>query len=206
MTQPGAGMINPHVAAPQTARNPGMTMPGGATASLAGVRTDGMSLGMPGQLMNETPEMTSPVNDASASNTATKAAGSQSTPKLAMEGYCAVTVIDEDKWVEGNPKFGVIHLGKLYLFSSSEKMQTFLSDPEPYTPVLNEIDVVRFFEERQVVQGKRRFGMRDPVHQRMFFFADEAAMNHFFNDYLRYTDAAIEVMSRAVADANPQSE
>ncbi len=206
MPQGGAGMFNPHVTAPQTARNSGMMMPGGATASLAGVRTDGMSLGMPGQLMNETPEMTAPANDEPANEASETAAGSQSTPKLAMEGYCAVTVIDEDKWVEGNPKFGVIHLGKLYLFSSAAKMQTFLKDPEPYTPVLNEIDVVRFFEERQVVQGKRRFGMRDPVHQRMFFFADEAAMNHFFNDYLRYTDAAIEVMSRAVADANPVSK
>ncbi|MFG0288472.1 MAG: protein-disulfide isomerase, partial [Rhodopirellula sp. JB044] len=45
--------------------------------------------------------------------------------------------------------------------------------------------------------------MRDPIHQRMFFFADEAAMNHFFNEYERYTDAAIEVMARAVEDANP---
>lgn len=130
-------------------------------------------------------------------------AESDASPKLAMEGFCAVTVIDEDQWVEGNPKFGVVHLGKLYLFSSADKMDVFLADPMRYTPVLNEIDVVRFFEERKIVAGHRRFGMRDPIHQRMFFFADEASMNHFFDEYERYTDAAIEVMDRAVADANP---
>ncbi|EMI57484.1 DUF255 domain-containing protein [Rhodopirellula sallentina] len=184
--------VNPHA---------GLPLPGGATARLAGARTDGMSLGMPAQMAPPATEQLG----AAVEPTPAPAPASTSSPKLAMEGYCAVTVIDEDKWVEGNPKFGVVHLGKLYLFSSQEKMETFLADPMPYTPVLNEIDVVRFFEERQIVPGKRRFGMRDPIHQRMFFFADEAAMNHFFNEYERYTDAAIEVMARAVEDANPDA-
>lgn len=124
-------------------------------------------------------------------------------PELAMEGYCSVTVINEDRWVEGKPEFGVIHLGKLYLFASDDAMQTFLSDPVTYTPVLNEIDVVRFFEERRIVPGKREWGLKDPTHNRMFFFADEAAMNHFWSEYERYTDAAISVMDQAVKDANP---
>ncbi|TWT95551.1 DUF255 domain-containing protein [Neorhodopirellula pilleata] len=190
----------------------GETLPGGASTRLAGARTDGMSLGMPEQIMDE-PAMEATQQIATDAAISAKTPPSESSinqnktttspPKLAMEGFCAVTVIDEDKWVEGNPKFGVVHLGKLYLFASAEKMDSFLADPTPYTPVLNEIDVVRFFEERQIVQGKRRFGMRDPIHQRMFFFADEAAMNHFFNEYERYTDAAIEVMAQAVNDANP---
>lgn len=198
----------PRSVAGQPAVNPyqqaGMSLPGGATARLAGARTDGMSLGMPAQMM-ESPAMEVAAEAAPVSQpTASQPTASQATtPKLAMEGFCAVTVIDEDKWEEGNPKFGVVHLGKLYLFASGEKMESFLADPTPYTPVLNEIDVVRFFEERQIVPGKRRFGMRDPIHQRMFFFADQAAMDHFFNEYERYTDAAIEVMAQAVNDANP---
>ncbi|WP_231615508.1 thioredoxin family protein [Novipirellula artificiosorum] len=123
--------------------------------------------------------------------------------ELAMEGFCAVTVINEDRWVEGKPEFGVVHLGKLYLFAGKEAMQAFLSDPVTYTPVLNEIDVVRFFEEHLIVPGKREWGLKDPTHNRMFFFADEAAMNHFWNEHQRYTDAAIDVMNKAVKDANP---
>lgn len=185
-------------------------LPGGATAQLAGARTDGMSLGMPTQAQPQVQIATQPepsleeVAQAPAqSEVATST--SQSTPKLAMDGYCAVTVIDEDRWAEGNPKFGVVHLGKLYLFETADKMDLFLNDPTPYTPVLNEIDVVRFFEERKIVRGKRQFGMKDPTYGRMFFFADEAAMNHFYNEYERYTDAAVEVMQKAVRDANPDA-
>ncbi len=124
-------------------------------------------------------------------------------PELAMQGFCAVTVINENRWIEGRSEYGVIHLGKLYLFSSQQAMGSFLADPAPFTPVLNEIDVVRFFEERKIVKGKREFGVLDPVHNRMFFFADEAALKHFENEYERYTDAAIEVMETAVKEANP---
>ncbi len=165
----------------------------GTSATLAGARSNGMSLELPPSELAAKP-----------ATSAAKPASSPTTePELAMEGYCAVTVIKEDRWVEGNPKFGVIHLGKLYLFSDAEKMQTFLADPVPFTPVLNEIDVVRFFEERVIVPGKREWGLKDPTYNRMFFFADEAAMNHFWNEYERYTGAAIEVMEKAISEANP---
>ena len=124
-------------------------------------------------------------------------------PELAIQGFCPVTVIKEDRWIEGNPKLGVVHLGRLYLFANTDAMQAFLADPIPFTPVLNEIDVVRFFEEKKIVPGKREWGLKDPTHNRMFFFADEAAMNHFWNEYERYTDAAIDVMDKAIKDANP---
>jgi protein disulfide-isomerase len=123
---------------------------------------------------------------------------------LAMDGYCAVTLLEKNEWVEGDPQFGVIHLGNLYLFVDGDAMQRFLAEPEPYTPVLNGIDVVRFFEEKRIVQGKRDFGVRDPDHNRMFFFADEAALIHFENQHARYTEAAISVTRQAAAEANPR--
>ena len=122
-----------------------------------------------------------------------------------MDGFCAVTVIEEARWVEGKPDFGVIHLGKLYLFDSKSAMDSFLANPIPYTPILNEIDVVRFFEERKIVKGKREFAMQDPLNKRMFFFADEAAMSHFENEWGRYVEAAVNVMDKAVQESNPGS-
>jgi thiol-disulfide isomerase/thioredoxin len=122
--------------------------------------------------------------------------------KLALDGFCAVSIIEKSQWVEGDPAFGVIHLGNLYLMVDEAAMESFLANPEPYTPVLNGIDVVRFFEEKKIVPGKRDFGLKDPDYNRMFFFADEAAMVHFENQHHRYTEAAIDVTRRAVADAN----
>ena len=126
-------------------------------------------------------------------------------PKLALEGFCAVTVIQEDQWIEGDPKLSVIHLGRLYLFANEEKRDIFLSNPIQYTPVLNEIDPVLFFEERRIVPGKREWGMKDPVHQRMFFFADEASMNHFYKQHERYTQSAIDLMEQAIKQSHPDS-
>lgn len=129
-------------------------------------------------------------------------AGIQETPDLAIQGFCPVSVIRDRQWVDGNPDYGVIHLGRLYLFASEEAMGLFLQDPEPYTPVMNEIDVVRFFEERRIVPGKREWGIQDPVHGRMYFFADEEAMNHFLDKFELYSEAAVKVMERAVRESN----
>lgn len=156
--------------------------------------------GQPGPTSNDTNPDPAATIPASRSNQATPATAK---PDLAMQGFCAVTVINENKWVEGKAEFGVIHLGKLYLFSSEQAMNSFLTNPAPFTPVLNEIDVVRFFEERKIVKGKREFGVLDPIHNRMFFFADEAALKHFENEYERYTDAALEIMATAIKEANP---
>lgn len=127
-----------------------------------------------------------------------------SQPELAMDGFCCISVVDEARWIEGSPDFGVIHLGKLYLFADEVKMKKFLADPIPYTPVLNEIDVVRFFEERVIVPGKREWAMQDPDTKRIFFFADEASMLHFENTHERYVGAAIAVMAQAVNESNPR--
>lgn len=195
----------------------------GVKAKFAAARSDGFSLEMPAQsaainaeavetdeaVQPKTPGTKKVTADASsrfAATAPTSPPHSSFKPdqaELAMQGFCPVTVISQDKWVEGNPKFGVVHLGKLYLFTSEANMKTFLADPIPFTPVLNEIDVVRFFEERKIVPGKREWGLKDPIYNRMFFFADESAMNHFYNEYERYTDAAIEVMEKAVKDSNP---
>lgn len=180
--------VPPSTQTQATTASAGKTAP--TESQLAGYRNDELGFEMPVQ------ENTAVASEATAES---------DEPELAMEGFCAVTVITEDKWVEGKPEHGVIHLGKLYMFQSENAMNTFLADPVPYTPVLNEIDVVRFFEERIIMQGKREWGVKDPTYQRMFFFADEAAMNHFIEEHHRYTDASIEVMEKAVKDANPES-
>ena len=127
----------------------------------------------------------------------------QSDHELAIEGYCAVSVIEHGEWIEGKKEFGVIHLGKLYLFANKSAMDSFITDPMPYTPMLDEIDVVRFFEEKRIVRGRREWGVIDPIHNRMYFFADKEAMEHFENTFEAYLDAAMAVMDKAVSDANP---
>ncbi|QDV40917.1 thiol:disulfide interchange protein precursor [Stieleria neptunia] len=173
-------------------RSASVTKSGSVQASLASARTGSMTL--PGDAATK-----QPTDNA----TASKTTDAPSKPELAIQGYCAVSVVNRGEWVEGKPELGVIHLGKLYLFADKDSMELFLSDPIPFTPMLNEIDVVRFFEEKKIVPGKREWGVIDPIHNRMFFFADEAAMLHFEKSFDRYLDAAIEVMDQAIEEANP---
>jgi len=203
-TAPAAVMVAQSTPPPTATPNP-FAMPAGSTApapqaAAATQPTTIAQVGTPAIPAAHRNPIASPIDTIPAGD------GSPSTavPKLAMDGYCPVSLLEQDQWAEGNPQFGVIHLGQLYLFVDQAAVTKFLADPEPYTPVLNGIDVVRFFEEKRIVQGKRDFGVRDPEHNRMFFFADEAARTHFENDYKRYTAAAITVTRQAVAEANPR--
>lgn len=193
----------PQAAAPQPG---GFTMPemqvaqpGAAAnaAEVAGAADPLFAAGAAG-----TPAMA--VSHRSQPNSTASALAKSPPQKLALDGYCAVSLLEKNEWTEGNPEFGVIHLGNLYLFVDEAAMAKFLSNPEPFTPVLNGIDVVRFFEEKRIVQGKREHGVRDPEYNRMFFFADQEAMVHFENQHNRYTESAIMVTRQAVADANPR--
>jgi protein disulfide-isomerase len=162
--------------------NSGSVVSASVSATLAGARNSSMGLPSDGKEISRSVE---------------------AKPELAIQGFCAVSVVNDGQWVEGKPELGVIHLGKLYLFSDTAAMELFLADPIPFTPMLNEIDVVRFFEEKKIVQGKREWGVIDPVHNRMFFFADEAAMLHFEQEFSRYLDASIQVMDTAIKESNP---
>ncbi len=179
------------------------TAPSQPTNAIAGTPGQGAGYVVPPASKEIVATPVSVRTDNSLQTPAPTSVAARSEMELAMEGYCSVAVIDEDRWVEGNPEFGVVHLGRLYLFSSKPAMERFVANPEPYTPMLNGIDVVRFFEERKIVPGNREWGLKDPDHNRMFFFADEAALNHFYNQHTRYTDAALAVMDKAIKDANP---
>lgn len=189
-------------------RNNQFVLPSGragqTSAQLASSRRDDGELAMPTDQASGSEPAYENLSDVTAAGSGQIGLGDEE-PELAIQGFCAVSVIEEDRWLEGNPEFGVIHLGRLYLFASEDKMRRFVKNPVPFTPVLNEIDVVRFIEERRIVPGKREWGLKDPVHQRMFFFADEAAMNHFWNKHELYTDAAVQIMNRAIRDANPNA-
>ncbi|MEZ6087546.1 MAG: DUF255 domain-containing protein [Pirellulaceae bacterium] len=122
---------------------------------------------------------------------------SEELPPRAMDGYCAVAIQDEMKWIAGKKEFGAIHLGKLYLFSSADAQQKFLDQPEIYTPALGGLDVVRFIEGQEQVEGIREFGLH---HEgQIYFFADEMTLNRFFHSPQAYTVQARSIMRQATS-------
>lgn len=125
--------------------------------------------------------------DASASGsveTATPAKPSGEAAGLALDGYCCVTLVEEEKWVKGDPRWGVNHRGRTYLFAGRPQQQQFLGDYSTYTPALSGYDCVKYAESGALVEGKRAHGVfyRDQI----FLFANEAALKKFWENPNRY--------------------
>lgn len=99
---------------------------------------------------------------------------------LGMDGFCPVTLLQANKWVQGNPKFGVIHRGRTYLFKGQQEKQRFLDDPDEYSPVLAGIDPVALTEGGQILEGNRAHGV--VYRRRVFLFSSEDNLNRFWDD------------------------
>jgi thioredoxin-related protein/YHS domain-containing protein len=130
-------------------------------------------------------------------------------PPVALDGFCPVTLIetmsrspeDRSAWKKGNVKFGAIHRGRTYLFTSVEQQQKFLADPDAYAPAFSGYDPVRYAERGELVDGKRAYGLITP-DKHVFLFADEGDLQRFRQAPTRYTAALQQAMASAGAGAS----
>ena len=107
---------------------------------------------------------------------------------VGLEGRCPVWLITNGTWKKGDKRWGAVHRGKTYLFSSQEAQQQFLAAPDDYSPVLAGMDIVRLASEGAVAQGTRRYGVlfdddgSGPRRSRMFLFDSVETRNRFEAD------------------------
>jgi YHS domain-containing protein/thiol-disulfide isomerase/thioredoxin len=116
-------------------------------------------------------------------------------PPIALDGFCAVTLVQSLKWQKGEREFGAVHRGRTYLFVSAAEQRKFLMNPDGYAPVLSGYDAVRYAEHGVLVEGKRAYGLITD-DQRVFLFADEASLNKFRQSPTGYRTAAYQAMLR----------
>lgn len=107
---------------------------------------------------------------------AAPARGASSTP-LAMDGFCPVTLAEQERWVKGDSRWGAVHRGRTYLFLSQQHQHRFLTDPDRFSPVLSGYDPVRYIDRGELVPGQRRHGMW--FRGKIYLFADEESLNRF---------------------------
>lgn len=123
-------------------------------------------------------------------------------PPLALDGYCPVTLSQKEQWVKGDPRYGVIHRGRTYLFIGPEEAKAFFAAPDRYAPVLSGMDVVIAVEERRQVPGRREYGAW--YDGQVYLFASEASYQKFDQDAARYA-AAVKQGSTVTAQRPPDS-
>lgn len=176
---------------------PGMGMPFGAGNPAAsqgphpGMRQPGLNPhgSQPAPQPGPRPEPGNPASpQAGAPAASSHPAGLQlppGVPPLAFDGYCVVSVRDDETWRMGNPAWGVIHRGQTYLFHSQEAQQEFRRRPDYYGLVLNGHDLVHYTETGQSITGSREFGATHKTGG-VFLFANEANLQRFQNDPSTY--------------------
>ena len=121
--------------------------------------------------------------------------GNTAQPPMGLDGYCPVALISNGKWTKGDPKFGIIHRGRLYLFASEAEKQTFWQDPDRFAPILSGNDPVEFAESGRIVQGSRKHGVF--YRNQIFLFTSEDSLQRFWGSPKRYADVAVAAMARA---------
>lgn len=115
--------------------------------------------------------------------------------EFALNGFCPVTLVLEQRWQLGVRKWGAVHRGEIYLFANQAAQQRFLSTPDAYAPALSGYDVVHFAETGVLLKGKREHGIT--FHNKIFLFVDEQALHAFWNspEKMNYVHHANQVMA-----------
>jgi len=113
----------------------------------------------------------------------------------ALDGFCAVTLAEQERWVKGDPRWGAVHRGRTYLFLSQQHQQRFLADPDRYSPVLSGYDPTRYVDRGEVVPGQRRHGMW--FRGKIYLFADEDSLERFSAAPEGYAQRAHQIMMAA---------
>lgn len=108
-------------------------------------------------------------------------------PPLGLDGYCPVQLTEKERWVKGDPRWGLVHRGRTYLFAGPEEQNRFFADPDRYAPAACGNDVVMAVEQGQAVSGHREHGVW--FDGRVYLFASEESLHRFDSDPYRYARA-----------------
>lgn len=124
-----------------------------------------------------------------------------SSPTLGLDGYCPVSLLQEQRWVKGNATIGRVHRGKIYLFADEAKANRFFESPDQWSPALAGYDPVVYQREGQLVEGLRKFGVfcDTPTGQTIVLFANQENRDTFKAErgpFLEKIRVATEVADR----------
>ena len=116
----------------------------------------------------------------------TRGSAAQSGASIALDGYCAVCIIEMKKWVRGTAEHQVTFDGKVYFFPGADQKQMFLAAPAKYVPALGGDCTVCYAKMGQRMPGSLYHAafFRD----RLFLFPGADQKAEFVNQPAAYAD------------------
>lgn len=137
-----------------------------------------------------------PINDPSGATSAATGVN----PPLALEGYCPVQLAQQDRWVKGDPRWGVKHEGRTYLFAGPREAQEFWDHPEHFAAVLSGSDLVSLVDQGRAVSGSRKYGGR--FANRLYLFSSAESFNRFNANPFHYVAMAERIQADQIRQEN----
>lgn len=187
---PTAPPVNPPTAQPQV--NPYAAQPPAAQPPAAQPSVSGPPVAQP-PVAQRPADHRPAVRPAAPPVVARTPAVPPGSPPLGLEGFCPVSMKRMQRWVKGNPQWGVLHQGRTYLFAGQAERDTFLRSPDVFSPVLSGVDPVALLETGRQVPGKREFGLE--YANTVYLFSSEASLKQFCASPDRYAAGVRQAMS-----------
>ena len=129
---------------------------------------------------------------------ATPAATDVSSRPVCLDGFCPVTLANQNSWKKGDRRWGAVHRGRIYLFAGPKQQAEFLSDPDRFSPVLSGVDPVQLTESREAIEGKREHGVF--YRNQIYLFSSEASLKQFWSNPERYAGPIRQAMQAGTVD------
>lgn len=95
------------------------------------------------------------------------------------------------EWKKGDVRFGAIHRGRTYLFTTAENRDTFLQSPDEFAPALSGSDPVLAVDSRQNIPGSRQYAVE--YRGKFYFFSSEETLSRFWTNADGYATGAERV-------------
>ncbi len=197
MNQSPQGVANPYAAAlakQQAPSNP--ATPPAVPARVASAVTENAYVQSPPEVNTAIPEQATaqqPVATQPAPVvTPQLPAGS---PPLGFDGFCPVTMKQQWKWARGDVRYGAVHRGRTYLFTSPEAQAEFLKSPDAYSPVLSGADPVLAMDAKQNVPGQRAFALE--YRGQFYLFSSQETLTKFRDNADAYSQGVQQAMNPA---------
>jgi YHS domain-containing protein len=101
-------------------------------------------------------------------------------PRIGLEGYCPVCIIDANKWAKGSPEHQATYDGVTYYFPEEAIKQKFLANPAKYVPALGGDCIVCYAKLGKRVPGSVKHTVRH--EDRLFLFPGEEQKQAFLSN------------------------
>jgi YHS domain-containing protein len=104
--------------------------------------------------------------------------------KVALSGYCPVSLISDRKLVQGHAEYTIQHEGRMYRFANTLMVSLFRKDPERYIPVNGGQCPVSQIDRKKPLSGDPKWGVL--YEGRLFLCATEQDRKLFLSTPERY--------------------